>query len=217
VTTVSVGQSQIPTVSVAPTQSTVAPSSTTTSTTLPAPTAPDAELGQASALIDGQSVELQIAREDNALVLTGAGIEATIYGISSTGERIGLDADGNLRLNSGDSISLDASGFNSGDQVEAWMFSTPQQLGTLSVDSSGNVSGNFPVPADIASGDHRFVLKSANASGDDFVIGIGIAVGSQPQGSVTTRVLIAIPIALAILAGLIIPTTIRRRRRPATA
>ena len=186
--------------------------STSTTTTVPAPEAPDASPGQASAFIAGQNVDLQVAREENALIVTGAGIEATIYGLSSTGERIDLDDDGNLRLNAGDSISLEASGFNPGDEVQAWMFSTPEQLGTLSVDESGNVSGNFPVPSSISSGDHRFVLKSANASGDDFVIGIGIAVGSISNSSTTTRVLIAIPIALAVLVGLIVPTTIRRRR-----
>jgi len=206
-TTNKVGQSEIP----------AAQSTTSTSTTVPAPDAPEAGPGQASALIAGQTVELQISREDNALVVTGAGVEATIYGLSSTGERINLDADGNLRLNSGDSISLDASGLEPGNEVEAWMFSTPNQLGTLSVDETGKISGIFPVPSDVASGNHRFVLKSANASGEDLVIGIGIAVGAMSSGSTIARILIAIPIALAMMAGLIIPTTIRRRRRATPA
>lgn len=204
-TTIAVAQSQIPT-----TQSTTP---TASSTTIPSPDAPQVAPGEAGAFIAGQNVELQISREDNALVVTGAGVEARIYGISSTGERIDLDTDGNLRLNSGDSISLDASGLVPGTQVEAWMFSTPNQLGTLSVDGAGRISGAFRVPTDVASGDHRFVLKSANASGEDLVIGIGIAVGALSSGSVATRMLIAIPIALAVMAGLIIPTTIRRRRR----
>lgn len=210
-TTIAVAQSEI---STAQGRSTT---TTSTSTTIPAPDAPEASPGQASAFIAGQNVELQISREDNALVVTGAGVEATIYGVSSTGERIDLDTDGNLRLNSGDSISLDASGLEPGNEVEAWMFSTPNQLGTLRVDEMGKISGTFPVPADVTSGDHRFVLKSANASGEDLVIGIGIAVGSLSNSSTATRILIAIPIALAVMAGLIIPTTIRRRRRTAVA
>lgn len=208
-TTIAVAQSEI-----SAAQSTT---SSSTSTTIPAPDAPEVSPGQASAFIAGQNVELQISREDNALVVTGAGVEATIYGISSTGERIDLDTDGNLRLNSGDSISLDASGLEPGNEVEAWMFSTPNRLGTLRVDEMGKISDSFPVPADVTSGNHRFVLKSANASGEDLVIGIGIAVGALSSSSTTTRILIAIPIALAVMAGLIIPTTIRRRRRTALA
>jgi hypothetical protein len=97
------------------------------------------------------------------------------------------------------------------------MFSTPNQLGTLSVDKAGKISGTFRIPADVASGDHRFVLKSANESGEDLVIGIGIAVGALSSGSTATRILITIPIALAAMAGLVIPTTIRRRRRATLA
>ncbi|CAB4683608.1 unannotated protein [freshwater metagenome] len=217
-TTIAVAQSQIPTTqrttpTTAPSPSTPSSSSTSTSTTVPTPDAPQVAPGEAGAFIAGQNVELQISREDNALVVTGAGVEARIYGISTTGERIDLDTDGNLRLNSGDSISLDASGLEPGTEVEAWMFSTPNQLGTLSVDKAGKISGTFRIPADVASGDHRFVLKSANESGEDLVIGIGIAVGALSSGSTATRILITIPIALAAMAGLVIPTTIRRRRR----
>ena len=221
-TTTAVAQSQIPTTqrttpTTAPSPSTPSSSSTSTSTTVPTPDAPQVAPGEAGAFIAGQNVELQISREDNALVVTGAGVEARIYGISSTGERIDLDTDGNLRLNSGDSISLDASGLEPGTEVEAWMFSTPNQLGTLSVDKAGKISGTFRIPADVASGDHRFVLKSANESGEDLVIGIGIAVGALSSGSTATRILITIPIALAAMAGLVIPTTIRRRRRATLA
>jgi hypothetical protein len=219
-TTIAVAQSQIPTTQrTTPTtaSSPSTPSSPSTSTTVPTPDAPQVAPGEAGAFIAGQNVELQISREDNALVVTGAGVEARIYGISSTGERIDLDTDGNLRLNSGDSISLDASGLEPGTEVEAWMFSTPNQLGTLSVDKAGKISGTFRIPADVASGDHRFVLKSANESGEDLVIGIGIAVGALSSGSTATRILITIPIALAAMAGLVIPTTIRRRRRATLA
>ncbi|CAB4633932.1 MAG: hypothetical protein F2612_02625 [Actinobacteria bacterium] len=221
-TTTAVAQSQIPTTqrttpTTAPSPSTPSSSSTSTSTTVPTPDAPQVAPGEAGAFIAGQNVELQISREDNALVVTGAGVEARIYGISTTGERIDLDTDGNLRLNSGDSISLDASGLEPGTEVEAWMFSTPNQLGTLSVDKAGKISGTFRIPADVASGDHRFVLKSANESGEDLVIGIGIAVGALSSGSTATRILITIPIALAAMAGLVIPTTIRRRRRATLA
>lgn len=221
-TTIAVAQSQIPTTqrttpTTAPSPSTPSSSSTSTSTTVPTPDAPQVAPGEAGAFIAGQNVELQISREDNALVVTGAGVEARIYGISTTGERIDLDTDGNLRLNSGDSISLDASGLEPGTEVEAWMFSTPNQLGTLSVDKAGKISGTFRIPADVASGDHRFVLKSANESGEDLVIGIGIAVGALSSGSTATRILITIPIALAAMAGLVIPTTIRRRRRATLA
>ena len=71
-TTVKIGQGEIPTNTVASTSTT-----STTTTTIPAPEAPEVELGQASAVIAGQNVELQIARENNALIITGAGLDLT--------------------------------------------------------------------------------------------------------------------------------------------
>ena len=221
-TTISVGQSQVAriatatTVTSSPSNSSTKPTTATESTLPSAPDAPSVSPGEAGAVVEGQNINLQVARENNSLVVTGAGIQATIYGVSVTGERIGLDEDGNLRLNSGDAISLEATGFEPGEEVEAWMFSTPLQLGSISVNDAGEIAGKFTLPTDVKSGSHRFVLKTANSKGQDFVIGVGIAVGSIKSGSAATRILIAIPIALAVLAGLVIPTTIRRKRRSAS-
>jgi hypothetical protein len=44
---------------------------------------------------------------------------------------------------------------------------------------------------------------------------VGIAIGEIARTSTTTRVLIAIPIALAVLAGFMLPNQVRRRRRQA--
>jgi hypothetical protein len=48
------------------------------------------------------------------------------------------------------------------------------------------------------------------------VLGIGVSVGDVEQSSLWSRLLIIVPVSLAILAALIIPTTLRRRRNEAT-
>jgi hypothetical protein len=42
---------------------------------------------------------------------------------------------------------------------------------------------------------------------------LGVAVGEIEKSSALTRILIAIPISLAIFAGFILPNQVRRRRR----
>jgi hypothetical protein len=44
------------------------------------------------------------------------------------------------------------------------------------------------------------------------ILGIGVSVGEVEQSSLLSRLLIIVPVSLAILAALIIPTTLRRRR-----
>ena len=92
------------------------------------------------------------------------------------------------------------------------MFSTPTKLGVIAADASGKIAGTFNLPNGIESGEHRVVLSGTNRNGTDVVLGIGLSYGAVNSGSTLTRVLIAIPIALAILFGLFLPAVSRRRK-----
>lgn len=187
---------------------------TATPTTIPAPVAPSAQPGSASALVNGQEMDTVISRSNNALVVDVGGINATIWGLATTGERINLDDDGNLRLNTNDSIVVEAGGFEPSQEVEVWMFSTPSQLGVLAAGVDGKISGTFPLPASMTPGDHRIVLEGLNSLGQNVTLGVGLFVG-QPMGDGVSPWVIWVPVTFAIALGLIIPTTLRRRRRNA--
>jgi hypothetical protein len=200
-------------VSVAPLEAEVtATTPPTTATTIPAPTAPELSSGEARALVDGEEVETTLMRSNNALVVSGAGIEASVYGMSPDGARIDLDEDGLLRLNTQDQVVVEAEGYEAGNVVDVWMYSTPTRLGQLTADATGLIKGSFLLPKSLESGDHRVVLDGQNSRGQDVILGIGVSVGEVNQGSLLSRLLIIVPVSLAILAALIIPTTLRRRR-----
>lgn len=184
---------------------------TSTTTTIPAPEAPDTSTGS-GAMVDGREVETTLTRADNALVVSAAGIEATVYGLATDGRRIGLDADGMLRLAESDRIVVEAQGYMADASVEVWIYSTPKRLGELTVNSTGTIEGSFVVPPGIESGDHRVVIDGQNGRGQDVVLGIGIAIGSVEPTSLVARLLIIIPVSVAVLVALIIPTRLRRRR-----
>jgi hypothetical protein len=63
-------------------------------------------------------------------------------------------------------------------------------------------------------GNHRFVVDGNSANGSDALVALGIIVGYESSGlSTTGKLLIALPIGLAIIMGLVIPTTVRRRKK----
>jgi len=188
---------------------------TTTTTTVPAPVAPELSSGETGALVDGEEVDTTLTRSNNALVVSGAGIEASLYGMSPDGARIDLDDNGLLRLDTQDQIVVEAEGYVPGNVVDVWMYSTPTRLGQLTVDGAGAIAGNFKLPESLTVGDHRVVLNGENNRGQDVTLGIGVFVGEVDQSSLASRLLIIIPVSLAILAALIIPTTLRRRREEA--
>ena len=190
-------------------------SSTSTTTTV-APNAPDVSLGAAGVVIGGKTAATTVTRADNTILVSGGGIEATIYGESSDGQRIDLDENGDLRLTISDKIVVEAEGFESASEVDVWMYSTPTRLGALEVSESGTGVSSFTLPASVDEGEHRVVLDGANDNGQDVILGLGIAVGAL-EGNSVNKVLIIAPLTLAILFALLLPSVLRRRRKEVTA
>lgn len=189
-------------------------STTTTTTTIPAPDAPSAEPGAGVMVIDGKETTATVTRSNNRVTVGAGGVNVTFNGISRDGTILPLDGEGNLRVTGGDSVSIEGSGFAPNQDVEVWMFSTPQLLATVKADSNGKVVENIKLSTMLQEGNHRFVVDGKSASGSDALVALGVIVGYESAGlSTTGKLLIALPIALAVLAGLIIPTTVRRRRR----
>lgn len=229
VTTVATGQKDIAAVSPTSVAQNAASTSTSSTTIAPlvsansgassaevsAPEAPSVSPGEAGALVDGELVEGSVTRENNALVASVGAITATITGVSPDGQRISLDSDGNLRLEENDFIQVEAEGYESGESVDVWMYSTPTRIGTATASAEGKISARFELPKNLEAGNHRVVLNGLNKEGTPVILGIGLKFGAQQTTSTTTRVLIAVPIALAVAAGFILPTTVRRRRRAA--
>lgn len=178
-----------------------------------APKAPAAAPGEASAVVDGETISATLSRVNNQITATAGDISTTISGLTPDGQRVALNTEGNLVLNEGDKIVVEASGVEPDEDVAVWMFSTPTKLGVIAADANGKISGTFNLPNGIESGEHRVVLSGTSRNGTNVVLGIGLSYGAVNSGSTLTRVLIAIPISLAILFGFFLPAVSRRRRK----
>jgi len=147
------------------------------------------------------------------MVVNAGSLSATLSGLDRTGKPSPLDSDGNVHLAGGDIIKISLGGFKPETLVEVWLFSTPTQLGTAVVGADGNVTGAYRLPLGIKSGSHRVVVTTRMANGKPTTFTLGILVGNISKTSTLTRVLIAIPISLAIGFGFLLPTQLRRRRK----
>jgi hypothetical protein len=231
VTTIAQGQSSVATLPL--TTTTVASASpkavVTTTSTLPAVVAPTTtttvgppvvdkvDAGQTAVQVDGVKTAATVTRDNNQMIVTAGSLSATMSGLDKTGKRSALDSDGNIHLAAGDEIKISVGGFKPKSLVEVWLFSTPTQLGTAVVGADGTVSGTYRLPAGTKSGTHRVVVTARLANGKPTTFTLGILVGDISTTSTLTRVLIAIPIALAIGFGFLLPNQLRRRRKIRTA
>lgn len=164
-------------------------------------------------LVNGVQSDTNVARVNNQLVITAAGVELKVWGVSETGSITSLDDDGNLRITENDLVEMSVSGLKPGSEIDAWMFSTPTKLGVLTANSSGKASGQFKIPDGVSPGEHRFAIDGRLPNNEKATVAVGIVFGKASTTSTATRVLIAIPILLAVITGLIIPNRIRRRRQ----
>jgi hypothetical protein len=184
-----------------------------TTTTVGPPSAGKVSAGQSAVQVDGVATSAVVTRQSNQMVINAGSVNATLSGLDNSGNRLPLDSDGNLHLSNGDVINVSVGGFEPGSIVEVWLFSTPKKLGTIVVGTDGSVEGQFLIPAGTKSGSHRVVVTAKLANGKPTTFTLGILVGNISRTSTLTRVLIAIPITLAIGFGFLLPTQLRRRRR----
>ena len=189
---------------------------TVTTTTLGPPVVDKGDAGQTAVQVDGVKTEAIVTRDSNQMVVTAGSLSATLSGLDKAGNTSPLDSDGNIHLNAGDEIIISVGGFKPGSVVEVWLFSTPTQLGTAVVGTDGTVSGTYRLPVGTESGTHRIVVTAKMANGKPTTFTLGILVGDISTTSTLTRVLIAIPITLAIGFGFLLPTQLRRRRKVRT-
>jgi len=169
--------------------------------------------GGAALKVAGKEVPVKITRVDNQLLISALGFDATFSGLRLDGTVIPLDIAGNIRLETGDGVKITVTGFAPKSSVEMRLYSDPVLLGVLTVNEQGSLTAVYQIPDGLEPGDHRVVLVGKNYSGDGVLFTAGIVLGAESTTSWLTRILIAMPLLGAVLAGLLLPIMVRSRKK----
>ena len=227
VTTTAVGQSAIPKVNSSSTTSTSSPllastSATTTTTspnntdgmvTPPVPKIGAVAPGEAAVMVGDKAETATVKRAENQVTVTAGALSATLGSLDSKGGVAALDAEGNVRLKPGDTVRIKLAGFQPGSDVEAWLFSTPQLLGTVKVGTDGVVVGTFMIPKNVDQGSHRIAVVAKTVDGKPATLTLGIKVGEWKKERSIALWIIILPIVLAVFGALVLPATRRRKKK----
>jgi hypothetical protein len=200
---------------------TTTPTTTTTSTTVaassselqPAPELVNTASAQGAATIGGKTAKATTARVNNQLIFSAAEFTVTFAGVNADGSVIPLRTDGVLELAREDMFRLDAKGFAPGTQVTVWMFSQPQRLAKLTVGADGLLRTSLRVPKSLKDGLHHVVMVGVDQNKKEAKFEFGLDVGVPAEQWWVSRVLLVIPISIAVFIGLWLPTSVRRRRK----
>jgi len=193
-------------------------STTSTTTTVPkkqvvAPKLVNTESAAGAATIGGKIAKAKTSRVNNQLVFTASGFTVTLAGVNADGTIIPLSADGTLEVRRGDMFRLDAQGFAPNSTVNIWMFSKPILMGTIEVGSDGLVKSTLKVPKSVEDGLHHLVMVGVDKAKKEAKFEVGMNVGVPPKQWWYSRILIVIPISIAVFLGFWLPTSASRRRR----
>jgi hypothetical protein len=199
-------------------------STTTTTTVVPATTvAPKKQVvapslvntpsGVGAATIGGKLARATTTRVNNQLVFNAGGFTVTLAGMKADGTIIPLSSDGLLEVQRGDTFRLDATGFAPGSKVDIWMFSKSTLMATITVGADGLVKSSFVVPKSMKDGLHHLVMVGVDRAKAEAKFEVGMNVGVPAKQWWASRVLLLVPLAIAVFIGLWLPTTVRRRKR----
>jgi alpha-tubulin suppressor-like RCC1 family protein len=211
--------STVPRATVNGVASTTTTTTTTTSTTVAPkkqpvpPSLVNTESAAGAATIAGKVTKAKTTRVNNQLVFSAGGFTVTLAGVNPDGTVIPLSADGILEVRRGDMFRLDAQGFAPGSSVDIWMFSKTIYLGKIEVSPNGLVKSSFKVPKSVSDGLHHLVMVGVDKAEKEAKFEVGMNVGVPPKQWWYSRILIAIPISIAVFFGFWLPTSASRRRR----
>lgn len=199
------------------TPSTSSTTSSTSTTVAKKQTVPPSLVNTASAAgaatISGKTTKAKTARVNNQLVFTAGGFTVTLAGVNADGSVIPLSSEGLLEVKRGDMFRLDAQGFAPASSVEIWMFSKTFLLATIEVGTDGLVRSTLKVPKSVEDGLHHLVMVGVDRAKAEAKFEVGMNVGVPPKQWWYSRILIAIPISIAVFIGFWLPTSASRRRR----
>ena len=191
----------VPTTTVAPKKQALPPSLVNT------------ESATGAATIGGKTTKAKTTRVNNQLVFTAGGFTVTLAGVNPDGTVIPLSSEGLLEVKRGDMFRLDAQGFAPNSSVNIWMFSKTFLMDTIEVGADGLVKSTLKVPKSVEDGLHHLVMVGVDKAEKEAKFEVGMNVGVPPKQWWYSRILIVIPISIAVFLGFWLPTSATRRRR----
>jgi hypothetical protein len=133
--------------------------------------------GEAVVEIGGEEVQasVEVNQEEGIAMVSVGEVVASVSG-SQVNEGSADAPENALVFAAGDDVSVSASGFEPDSEVDATIYSTPRNLGKLSVDTQGNVTAEITLPSDMETGNHTLVLSGVDQNKNPIVVKFGLIV-----------------------------------------
>ena len=140
------------------------------------PARPRVSPGIVRGWVGDETTPLVVGIRDGRRTVSGPGFDVVLGGADSTGAHLPVDPEGRIIVGDGGFVDVSGSGFAPGERVDAWLFSTPVLLGTVTVEADGTFAERLALPLGVLPGEHTLQLNGARADGELVSIAAGIVV-----------------------------------------
>ena len=170
---------------------------------------------QTLVVIDGVVVDAQFSREGNTTVMTTKQLSIKLTVTNADTTSVTPEADGSYILEPGMKLTVSSTGLRPSAVVNVWMYSTPVAVGSVTAMSDGSLNETFNAPEALEMGRHHFVVNSRTQDGGNVLAVFLMKVNAAPAEGVDIGRIVAITLAIVVLFALVLPPTLRRRRKNA--
>ena len=168
--------------------------------------------GEAVVEIGGEEVQtsVEVNQEEGVATVSAGEVVASVSG-SQVNEGSADAPENALVFAAGDDVSVSASGFEPDSEVDATIYSTPRNLGKLSVDAQGNVTAEITLPSDMETGNHTLVLSGVDQNKNPIAVKFGLIVYAN-ETSIPGWIYVLMALLVLVLAASI-GVNVRQRAR----
>jgi hypothetical protein len=166
-------------------------------------------------VVGGKPQAVETTVNDNSVRVNAGQVTMSMTAKTSDGTIITPSADGRFTLSNGSDLSLSVAGFEAGAEVEIWLYSDPTFIGVGVADENGAVPVTVEITEAMESGDHHLVVSGRSYTGDEITVATPVTITGNSEDSVITRVgntVVWVLLGSALVVGLVVPTTLRRRK-----
>ena len=124
-----------------------------------------------------------VTSQATGLVATGDGFSLRLAGLDSVGKPLGLSTDAALVLQPDNTAAVEGTGFAPNSDIQVYVFSTPQLMGTVRTDATGAFTGTVSVPKNLELGHHTLQVDGLSATGTSRSLSLGVVLKASPSAA----------------------------------
>jgi uncharacterized repeat protein (TIGR02059 family) len=137
-------------------------------------------IGSVAGMTPGGWVKVEPVGTNSVVLTTSDGLRIEITALTNDKKKVRLNSRGMVIVEHDDFISVGGGGLMPASNASTWLFSAPRELGSFTVDGSGNFAQQYQIGPDVPVGDHTAQINGLAPDGTLRSVEVRVEVIERP-------------------------------------